>query len=377
MPDPTCSLVCTTIFEAGMLDDYHRNFRQFGHLDRVDVIVIPDRKTPSGTFERCRSLAGAGLRIVCPSLHEQESFLRRIGLDPALIPYNSDNRRNVGYLMALESGTRFTISIDDDNYCTGEEDFFLHHSVVAQQAGVHHQLSSSTGFFNICEFLEFERPAPVYARGFPYFARHRTETIEYTQSEAPVHVNAGLWTLDPDVDAITWLVAMPKVKSFTGQSAVLAAATWSPINTQNTSLCRDALPAYYFVKMGFPLAGLPIDRYGDIFSGYFVEACVKHLGATVRVGSPAAEHRRNRHDYLKDAAGELACILLLEDVIAWLRDVRLCGSTYLEAYESLSFAIEDAVERFQGSIWSDVSRAYFHQVAYYMRAWLKACRIVS
>jgi hypothetical protein len=39
----------------------------------------------------------------------------------------------------------------------------------------HTVTSSATGFFNICSLLEFDKPAPVYARGFPYFARHKDE----------------------------------------------------------------------------------------------------------------------------------------------------------------------------------------------------------
>src|SRR3712207_9514532 len=81
--------------------------------------------------------------------------------------------------------------------------------------------------------------------------------------------------------AITWLGAPVRSRSFkphNGGSIFLGDDTWSPINTQNTGLHRDLTVTYYFVRMGYPLAGLPIDRYGDIFSGYLSQACVKHMG---------------------------------------------------------------------------------------------------
>ena len=373
MPEPKASLVFTTIFSADVLDAYYRNFKKFNRLDQIEVIVIPDRKTPPETYQRAQGLNALGMRTLCPSLDEQDDYLRRVGVPPDFVPYNSDNRRNVGYLMALASGSDFLISIDDDNYCTGEQDAFGEHSIVCQGSAEYSTISSQSGFYNICNLLELERDVPVYARGFPYFARHQDEAAQRFTAAADIHVNAGLWTLDPDIDALTWLVCLPRVKSFKGESVVLAGDTWSPINTQNTALCRDAIPAYYFLKMAYPISGIPIDRYGDIFSGYFVQACVKHLRKAVRTGSPYAEHRRNSHNYMRDAINEIACIAVLEDMLPWLTEVQLSGNSYIEAYLCLSHAIQDAVERFHGSIWTDATRGYFHQVAHYMRAWLKAC----
>jgi len=129
--------------------------------------------------------------------------------------------------------------------------------------------------------------------------------------------------------------------------------------------------------MGYPLQGSKVDRYGDIFSGYFALACAKHLGGSARFGTPVADHRRNSHNHLRDAAAELPAILLLEDIMAWLIDVRLSGSTGLEAYLSLSHLLEEAVEKFQGQVWNDASRGFVHEMAHLMRVWIAACGVVS
>ena len=68
--------------------------------------------------------------------------------------------------------------------------------------------------------------------------------------------------------------------------------TWTPVNTQNTALHRDAIPAYYYVRMGFPVKGMVIDRFGDIWSDYFLQRCAQQAGEVVRVGPPVADHRR-------------------------------------------------------------------------------------
>jgi hypothetical protein len=368
------ALVLTTINDPLLLEDYYANFETHGHLDQIKVIVIPDKKTPTAAYERCASLRRRGMEIICPTIEEQETYLRRIGLPDGLIPYNSDNRRNIGYLMAMEAGVDFLISIDDDNYCPAEEDFFQAHSLVCGGPADAEAVESSSGWFNLCDLMRIEPPSPIYPRGFPYFARHKNPELKDRKVQTTIRMNAGLWLQEPDLDGMTWLVAPVRAKQFSGRSRVLGDQTWSPINTQNTALHRDVIPSYYFIRMGYPLAGLPIDRYGDIFSGYFSQACVRHLGHAIRVGTPVAEHRRNSHNYLKDALNELACVVVLEDLLPWLHELKLEGSTYCQAYETLSHLVEEAVSTFTGQTWTDATRGYFHSMGYCMREWIKVCR---
>ena len=374
MSSVKAALVLTTIFDPKLLDDYLENFRAFGHLEKVTVYVIPDRKTPQAAYDRCHELNKKGLKTICPTLEEQERYLEALGGMKEVIPYNSDNRRNIGYLMAYESDADFVISIDDDNYCRDGEDAFGEHSIVTESANEYRGVNSSTGWFNVCQMLTFEPARTVYHRGFPYSQRHIPAETELISVNGKIHINAGLWLLDPDMDGITWLVGPVKATSLQTESFVLGDEAWSPVNTQNTGLHRDVMPAYYFLPMGFPMAGMAIDRYGDIFSGYFAEKCARHLGHLVRFGTPLADHRRNVHNYLKDATNELGCVWVLEDLLPWLKELTLEGSDYSEAYTSLSYALEEVVEGMEGFIWTDATRGYFHRIAYCMRLWVGACR---
>ena len=109
--------------------------------------------------------------------------------------------------MALESGAEFMMSIDDDNYCLPNEDFFAAHRIVTGEPTSGHSVHSSTGWFNICEMLTIHPAINVYPRGFPYFARHKSTHISQTAQQGSVHMNAGLWLAEPDLDAMTWLIA--------------------------------------------------------------------------------------------------------------------------------------------------------------------------
>lgn len=377
---PKAALVMTTVNGIGLLDGYRDNFEKHGHLDDVTVYVIPDEKTPNDIYVECGRLIKRGLNVVCPSLSEQDDFLLWAGFPPALIPRNSDNRRNVGYLMALSAGSDFMISIDDDNYiCDQSGDYFHAHSIVCDAAHfmtVAAPARQST-WFNPAQMLDGAGNA--YARGYPYFARTASQPpIETELGKQRIAANAGLWLCDMDLDAMTWLAQPGKATGLVdGLSLALQPGQWGPVNTQNTAIHRNAIAAFWFVRMGYPIGGLSIDRYGDIFSGYFLQACAKSLGETVRYGTPLVEHKRNAHNYLRDVRQEYACIAMLEDLLPWLTDVELGGNNYQDAYRSLSYQLCDYVETLHGSAWDAAAKGYIHRIAYTMQLWANTCEDIS
>ncbi|MEQ1438030.1 hypothetical protein AAG565_01595 [Fontimonas sp. SYSU GA230001] len=375
-------IVVTTIFEPAWLQGYLDNVRAHGHVEDVTLRIICDRKTPGSVHAAAQAARRQGFQIDCPSLDEQESYLRRLGLPADFIPWNTDNRRNIGFLRAWESGADVLISIDDDNYCRDDSDFVGCHHVVGRPAGTAAAVAAAAPWYNICEQLDLQTGARAYARGYPYAAR--SPQMQATpaagtadQAARTVAINAGLWIDDPDVDALTRLVLAPRARRAAAGAVLLAPETWSPINTQNTALMRAAIPAYYYVRMGFPLQGLRIDRFGDILSGYFVQKCAKHLGHTVRIGAPVAEHRRTPHNLFKDLYHELAGVVLVEELAPWLQALRLSGSDYIEAYASLADAIGGEASRFKGFVWDEGGREFLLETAACMRTWLGIVRALA
>nr|7XPS_A Chain A, Transglycosylse [Marinactinospora thermotolerans]7XPS_B Chain B, Transglycosylse [Marinactinospora thermotolerans]7XPT_A Chain A, Transglycosylse [Marinactinospora thermotolerans]7XPT_B Chain B, Transglycosylse [Marinactinospora thermotolerans] len=370
--DISTAVVVTTISDGGFLDRLAPALRDAG----ARLIVIPDRNTGPALFAACERHRRLGLDVVCPSVAEQQDLLERLAV-PDLIPYHSDNRRNVGYLMAWMEGFDVIVSMDDDNLPT-TDDFVERHQVVCQGPRTQPVTASSDGWFNNCALLEVE-PTEVFPRGFPFHARpaHAQARTSVCERPADVRINAGLWLGDPDVDAITRLAVRPNALAHSGGSVVLAEGTWCPVNSQNTAVHRDALPAYYFLRMGQPVDGVPMERFGDIFSGYFVQVCAQHLGHAVRFGDPVVEHPRNEHDLLDDLHKEVPAVRLLDDILDHLRDHPLEGGDYLETYESLSYALQEIAERVNGRAWSPDARAFLHRSAHLMRSWTGALRTVA
>lgn len=378
MNKPRLAVVVTTIGDGAFLEEYCRVASIYEWTDNLTFIVIPDRKTPKELYARCQRLSAQGFKVQCPDLTEQETFLKRIGNMNALIPYDSDNRRNVGFLLALGEGVDGVISIDDDNLPVGDTDMFFEHAIVCSGSRQATVLRTSTGWFNACTLLELDSDAPVFPRGYPLRQRHNPAVFSSATKLVTITINMGLWLGAPDLDAITWLSSPCTSTGMKNTSVILDDSVWAPINTQNTAVRADAIAAFYFIPMGSTWNGIRFDRYGDIFSGYFAEACSKALGYFVRIGTPVATHARNKHDYITDMVKELPCIIVLEDLLEWLTsDVRLEGDQYSEAYLSLSHQLEDRVEQFRGSVWTIDMKNYFHRVAYCMRQWVDACKIIG
>jgi hypothetical protein len=368
-------VVVTTINDGSFLEKYRDIIITENVASDITIIVIPDLKTPPQLYEKCKNIKkNTGIEIICPTIEEQDNFLTKLGNIKNIIPYNSDNRRNVGFLMALEKGCDILISIDDDNIPIEGNKFFLEHSIVNETIEIE-AVNSNNGWFNICTLLETE-PPHIYPRGFPYHIRHKSTEVKTQKIKSTIHINAGLWLQTPDTDAITHLSSPPLSKSFKGKSYVLGKNTWSPINTQNTALSAKCLPAYYFIKMGYNIMGNLMDRYGDIFSGYFVQACAKNLGYGIKVGTPLVNHIRNPHNYLKDLFQEIWPIAILEDITQWLVNLKLNGNNYYETYFCLTEKLEEQVEKFQGYIWNNTTKKIMRDITSCMKTWLEAIKIV-
>ena len=378
-------IVVTTIFEPQWLPGYLKNLDEHGHRDRTAIRIMCDRKTPASVYEAADDARSQGFEVDCPTLDEQEQYLTRLGLASDFIPWNSDNRRNIGFLRAWESGADVLISIDDDNYCRADSDFVGSHCVVGRTCAElpgPTRMAADAPWFNICSLLQADTAETIYPRGYPYAARHpgtqgSLSPVSGDVATMSVAVNAGLWLVDPDVDAISRLALRPDVREASEEAVVMGPETWSPINTQNTALVRAALPAYYYVRMGFPLKGMHIDRFGDILSGYLLQKCAKTVGHAVRVGSPVADHKRTPHNLLKDLYHELAGIVLVEDLVPWLQECKISGGDYATVYAELADSLSREASRFTGFVWDEGGREFLAETAGLMSTWLRALRTLN
>ena len=367
------AICSTTVFEIdSFLAEYTENIRRFGRQQDVCVLIAGDRKSPVSCKDVAEWYQKSGIDTRFLSIDWQLDYLRRFPDLGAIIPENSDNRRNVAYLVALEEGADIVISVDDDNFPLLDIDFVGEHLSVGTCQSLP-QAVGKDGWFNLCSLLlpqHCELPDDrLYPRGFPYGKRQPGTQIVGSELHGRIGINVGLWTMDPDVDAIGRLYASPRIEKWDKRNILLGSGIRCPINTQNTALSREAMAAYYYIRMGTPLRGMRLDRFGDIFSGYFLQVCANAVGDNIRIGSPIAEHRRHGHNLLLDLYNELAGIMILEDMADFISTIHVSGDSYLRAYRDLSYRIEEFSNTAEGFIWQDETRDYFRNMGACMRIW--------
>ena len=315
-------IVLTTLNYPLVLETLWKNLDRFGHLDTCQVWVVADRKTPPESANLCRAMTEKGLETTYLDIASQDTwgnsayrpFYERI-------PYNNETRRNIGYLYALEHKCERLIYIDDDNFPVEDDDFIGGHGDVGG-AWRGELISTATGFYNLCEHIEIEPKRMVFPRGYPFAQRglEQHQRLTAAPNNAIIGARAGLWLHDPDVDATTWLNGKIFGVKYTGPATgVLAQDTWSPINTQNTCVARELIPAFLCVPMGWDVPGGKLQRYGDIWGGYFLQALMKQSRFHVAFGRPVVEHRRNQHVYIDDLRAEYWGMILTDWLVELLK----------------------------------------------------------
>lgn len=374
-----CHVVFTTIFVPTVLDELRRNAAHFGRLDQVKVWVVGDRKTPAAARELCAEASRRGLETVYLGIDEQDAWGARFPEFYRCIPYNNETRRNLGYLRALEDGCETLICIDDDNFPTAD-DFIgghLHTGGPVGETLVH----EPSGYHNVCEYLTIQPSRPLYPRGFPFRlrgSRNEPQTALRVVG-ARVGVTAGLWLKEPDIDATAWLNGRVESVDYQGpRHFVLDQETWSPINTQNTSVVRELIPGFLCVPMGHEVPGGKIQRYGDIWGGYFLQAVMRDSRYHVSFGRPLVEHRRNPHNYVDDLRFEYWGMILTDWMTDLLRnEFQPTARTITGRVTELgAFLRESASPKLPAWCPPDV-RAFLHSTADSLGAWASVCEAVG
>jgi hypothetical protein len=354
------TIVTTTINIPALLIQYARNARGYGHSE-LDFIVIGDRKSPPETADFCKSVPH--YPCVYLDIPAQQQYLKRF---PELwnhLRFDSIQRRNIGILMAYENGADVMITIDDDNFVM-DQDFVGLHSVVGSSPDLL-AYGSTSGWFNVCSCLATDHDVPFYHRGFPQKMRW-LENGHVTSSSRLKHrvaVNAGLWLDDPDIDALARMDRPIVVRGFNSQwpgtNFALSPGTWSPFNSQNTALMRDAIPAYFLS----PYNG----RYDDIWGSYILTRIAGHLDDVVSFGEPLVRQERNPHDLWKDLDMERNGMIMTDDFCAALRSISLQGQTYHECFGEILAVLTQAWT--PGPAWNESQREWRNKLVEGLVLW--------
>lgn len=370
-------VVITTISNGSFLDKFIPSVKSYSEKGDIVFYIVGDVNTPNECKVNCDKINSEYFNCIFLSVAEQEIFLDGLNFPKSLIPLRSDNRRNIGYLKAVEEDCDLIISMDDDNF-PDSDDFFDLHGVVGDEITTY-QTSTMNNWFNPFTFLNAQdpkgNPLNIYPRGFPYSRRWEdfSALTDAPKQKGKVAVNVGLWLGDPDVDALTRLTTNCTAFSKNiDDNFILGKNQLMPINTQNTALSKEAIECYYFIKMGYMIDGSIMDRFGDIFSGYFLLLCVHSVGDLISINNPLVFQDRNEHNIINDLAVEFPGIKIIEDLVPFFEQGLPPSGSYTEAYSILIERLENFAKTNKSKFWNTNNMVFINEITKIMRAWQKA-----
>ena len=245
---------------------------------RLHFIVVGDTKSPA-EFE----LEGCDFYSVDRQLESSFRLARQC-------PTRSYARKNIGYLLAIQSGARMIVETDDDNI--PRADFWAE-----RQLEIDAPVLGGAGWVNVYRYF---CDVTMWPRGLPLDAVHAAlpqfDSLPRSRTECPIQ--QGLADGDPDVDAIYRLL-LPLPQDFRhDRRVVLAAGSWCPFNSQNTTWWPQA----------FPLLYLPAHcsfRMTDIWRSFVAQRIAWANGWNILFHEPSVFQERNDHNLMRDFTDEV------------------------------------------------------------------------
>jgi len=366
-----CAIIVTTIFDNGWLEKISTEIVKSNEIDKSTIFIIPDHKTPKSIFIKVKKLLKSGINIICPTIDDQKIFEKKHKIEK-FVNYNSDHRRNIGFLLAIINNYNFIISMDDDNFPI-TKNFINHHRKRLNLQKKKRVISSKNKLFNNC--VLFDNKTFIHPRGFPLHNRNNNYKKNYDfkiKKNVKVGCNAGLWTISPDVDAISWIIKSVETVEKKIPDVILSKNTYCPINTQNTSITNQFLPAYYYIRMGFDIGGgLKFDRLGDIFSGYFLQKVIKTKNNYISFGNPLVSHNRHSHNYIDDANKEWGALRTIDQFVEWLQNIKLTNGSVNNIYLQLAMELQNFAHNTKFKFVPNLTKKFYLEMSKDMQKWIK------
>jgi hypothetical protein len=232
-------------------------------FEGCNVIIIEDRPTP---ILFTGSIGGEGFSLKPKNVIQfgWEDIDSIMGEDAWIIPRKSDCVRSFGFLVAAVLEPLFILTLDDDTFPVGN-------TIVEHYNVLNKVFSQDVRNYNT---LRGDR----IPRGI----------VESWSTPQMVH---GAWVNVPDYSAEQHAKNFGETITIDDfNQGLIPAKAYAPICGMNLSFTVNILQQVYFGLQGSLVTGekLIIDRCGDIWMGYFVQACE----STVATGYAPVEHRK-------------------------------------------------------------------------------------
>ena len=329
------------------------------------VVVIGDTKTPADW---------AWPNVTYLSVPAQLS----LGYSTSqLLKTRSYQRKNIGYLYAVQHGAEVIYETDDDNALTLDHVPLVEGGSLADiGAGSSARvLEFASSELTINHHAHFGQPS-TWPRGYPLEAIGEPHVAKVREVPVAPAVQQGLADGDPDMDAIFRLTRKPVSKriDFSFEAAppvALPFGSFGPYNAQNT----------VFTHAGLWATVLPQTvefRVCDIWRAYFTQRLLWGTGAQLVFVAPYVYQLRNAHAYHADYISEKQIFDQVTQLLTWLRawecPLPPSGEQRTLPYCAQALARAFAEEGYWGAADAELVRHFMHDLQrmhYAFPAWIE------
>ena len=253
--------------------------KKFSAMEDWTLIVVGDKKTPDIEYY---TEVENWIYLDCKLQEQLYPELSK------LLGWNTISRRNLGLLFAYQQGADIVASVDDDNIPLpgwGKK--------LTLEKNTSADFYECEGVFDPLSVTTYHH---LWHRGFPIELvreQKRNTKLVGTTRFKPL-IQADLWNIDPDVDAICRILYNESIEFQVAN--FYTANRISPFNMQNTFITRRVLK--YFFSIPF------IGRMDDIWSSFWLQA---HFPRSVVYAPASVNHIQKRTwvSILKDLSDEL------------------------------------------------------------------------
>ncbi len=246
--------------------------KKYSKMKDWKLIVVLDKKTPKFSLNNA-------IILTCK---DQEKISKKLS---NLIGWNCIQRRNFGFLKALEFGAEIVATIDDDNIPLSNWGGDL--SLLLKKKSIKKYFCKD--YFDP---IFVTNHANLWHRGFPIQLINKRKILKVEKRKEIFDIKADFWNGDPDIDSICRMQFAPEC-NFNQRYFPFYSNKISPFNSQNTFLKAKILKDYFL----FPNIG----RMDDIWGSYYLQS----LGYKVCYDGPSVYQKRNPHNLTHDFNNEI------------------------------------------------------------------------
>jgi len=362
------AVVTTTIGIPKSIPEIYDNAQKFG-WNNVHFYVVGDNKTPIPEVNKFleKTIPRESLDVL--SMRDQKQWLRDVfgrrgDIYEGVFQENNYQRRIIGFLIAREEGAKTIIAVDDDNYPRNEESFVAGHIYALGKHDDVQSITSDNTYINFIDFLVETGVREAHVRGYPLqlFGDYHYECV---RRSSDVIVNIGIWSGDPDIDALTRLAHGDTHVKYDPhrETTIVGRGCFTSMCLQNIAFNTNYLVTQYEFPMNVPMGGLTLGRYDDIWAGYVCKKILDYMKKDMVFGPPTAIHRRHPHDATKDFLDEFWGMVINTWFYPAIQTLQLEGSNdncidlFIQLVEELSHSLRfkmNAIQKYFNRVWVDM-----------------------